>query len=416
MNQRLPFLMANAAPANIRAVEQPLQKGVAACFLAGVCTYLNMYATQPLLPLLQRLFHASELEVSLTVSATILGVALAAPIVGLIAESIGRKKVIVPCLYALAVPTLLAATSRNLGELVLWRFMQGLLVPGVVAVIIAYIGEEFAGPHVGRAMSAYVTGTVLGGFGGRYMSGLISNRLRWQDAFLCIALVDLLGATVLLRSLPSPQHFARTRDWRQSRAGMLEHLHNGRLLAVFGMAFSILFAHVGVFTYVNFHLGRPPYNLNPEQLGMVFLVYLLGLAVTPFSGRLLDRFGLRRTALLAFALSAGGLLLTLASQLWLIIAGLALFSSGVFSFQAAGTVQTGVIAGRARSTAAGLYLTFYYVGGSLGGLVTDWPWLSGGWRACVYVLLCMTGMALLMGFLSSAAGNVRMARPISHKG
>jgi len=84
----------------------------------GPCTFLNVYCTQPLLPLFQRLFHASEIEVSMTVGAITLAVALMAPVTGLIAETIGRKKVIVPALFALAVPTLLAATSQSLHALI----------------------------------------------------------------------------------------------------------------------------------------------------------------------------------------------------------------------------------------------------------------------------------------------------------
>ena len=82
--------------------------------LAGMCTFLNVYCTQPLLPLLRETFHASELEVSFTVSATIFATALTAPIIGMIAERRGRKKVIVPSLFLLTIPTALAATSTSL--------------------------------------------------------------------------------------------------------------------------------------------------------------------------------------------------------------------------------------------------------------------------------------------------------------
>src|SRR6185437_17160363 len=88
----------------------PSRVAIAACMIAGMCTFLNVYDTQPLLPYLQRLYHTSEIAVSYTVSATILAVALTAPFIGLLAESIGRKNVIVPSLYALTVPTLLAAS------------------------------------------------------------------------------------------------------------------------------------------------------------------------------------------------------------------------------------------------------------------------------------------------------------------
>ena len=381
--------------------EPPARSALAACFLAGVCTYLNMYCTQPLLPFLQRIFHATEIQVSMTVSATILAVALVAPLVGLMAESIGRKRVIVPCLYALIPATMLVATAHTLDQLIFWRFMQGVFVPGVVAVMMAYITEEFAGAYVGRAMSAYVSGTVLGGFGGRFISGIITQQLAWQYAFVIIGVVNLIGAIAVQHSLPKARRFTRAHHWRASILEALHHLRNARLLAVYAMAFAVLFSLVGAFTYANFYLARPPYGLNSAQLGSIFFVYLLGVVITPLSGRFLDHYGMRPTSIGAFAMAAAGLLLTLMRPLPLIIAGLAVFSSGIFIFQAVGTVQTGIVAGKARSSAAGMYVTFYYVGGSLGAIVTGWTWVADGWRACVWLLIGVAAIGLVMGFVSS---------------
>ena len=146
--------IANPNPIVARASKAPSRVAIAACMLAGMCTFLNVYDTQPLLPFLQRLYRTTEIAVSFTVSVTILAVALTAPFIGLLAESIGRKKVIVPSLYALTIPTLLAATSQNLHQLIFWRFMQGIFVPGVIVVMMAYINEEFGGSYVGRAMAS----------------------------------------------------------------------------------------------------------------------------------------------------------------------------------------------------------------------------------------------------------------------
>jgi predicted MFS family arabinose efflux permease len=372
-----------------------------ASMLAGMCTFLNVYDTQPLLPYLRLLFNASEIAVSLTVSATILAVALAAPLVGLMAESIGRKKVIVPSLYALTVPTLLAATSHSLNQLIFWRFMQGLFVPGVIVVIMAYINEEFARQQVGQAMSAYVSGTVLGGFLGRYVSGIVAHHFDWRYAFVVIGLLNLVGAIIVQRSLPKAKQFVRAASVRHSITEGAHHLRNPRLLAVFGMGFAALFCLVGAFTYANFYLANPPYRLNSQQLGSVFFVYLLGFLVTPLSGRCLDRYGVRSTAVLAVAFTTVGLLITLARPLPLIIVGLAVFSTGIFIFQAVGTVQTGIVAGRARSSAAGLYVTFYYIGGSLGAIVTGWTWIAGGWKGCAVLLMSVAAIALTLAFASS---------------
>ena len=371
-----------------------------ATMIAGGCTFLNVYCTQPLLPLFQRLFQASEIEVSLTVGAVTLAVALMAPVTGLVAETIGRKKVIVPALFAMAVPTLLAATSPGLHAVIAWRFVQGLFVPGVIAVMMAYINEEFAG-RVGAVMAAYVTGTVFGGFLGRLLTGIIAAHGNWRATFVTLGILDLLGALAVRQWLPPAVNFVPAKHVWSSLRDTWAHLRNPRLLAVCGMGFTVLFSLVGVFTYASFYLARPPFQLSSAELGSIFFVYLLGCIVTPLAGRFLDRHGFRRTTWLSFGMCLGGLLLTLSRSLPVVIAGLAIFSSGVFIYQSAATVLTGQVAERARSAAAGLYVTCYYLGGSAGAALTGWFWLKGGWPACVGLF---GGVSLLTLILAQAAG------------
>jgi MFS transporter, YNFM family, putative membrane transport protein len=380
---------------------QKLDKPTIATMLAGVCTFLNVYCTQPLLPLLREIFHASELQVSLTVSATILATALTAPVVGLIAERRGRKKVIVPSLFLLTIPTALAATSTSLNALIFWRFAQGLFVPGVIAVMLAYVNEEWAGRGVGRAMSSYVSGTVLGGFLGRFLAGVIATHWHWRATFLVLAALNLVGAFVVRAWLPLAKNFVRAEHLQQAIGHATGHLRNGRLLANFGMGATVLFALVGCFTYANFYLAAAPYHLNSAQLGSIFFVYLLGVVITPQSGWFLDHFGFRWTTILYCSMMIAGLLCTLVKSLPMIIIGLALFSSGVFVAQAAATVQTGAIAGRARSSAAGLYVTFYYLGGSVGAVLTGWCWHWAAWPGCVALLGGISLLSMWLARMSS---------------
>jgi MFS family permease len=382
--------------------EKSFEPAILAVMIAGACTFLNVYCTQPLLPFFQKVFHASEIGVSLTVGSVTLAVAIMAPITGMIAETIGRKKVIVPALFALAVPTLLVATSRSLPALIGWRFAQGLFVPGVIAVMMAYINEEFHG-RVGAVMAWYVAGTVFGGFLGRFLTGIIAAHGSWRAAFVVLSILDLLGAVAVQRWLPLAAHFVPAQHVFKSVRDTWSHLRNPRLLAICGMGFTVLFSLVGVFTYANFYLARPPFDLSPAELGGIFFVYLLGCVVTPMAGRYLDRHGFRRTTFLSLAFCVGGLLLTLAPSLTLVIAGLAAFSSGVFVSQAAATVLMGRVAGKARSAAAGLYVTFYYTGGSAGSAVTAWFWLRGGWPGCV-ALFAATSLVTLLLALAGGGG------------
>jgi MFS family permease len=377
--------------------QKPFALATGATMIAGACTFLNVYCTQPLLPLFQTLFHATEAQVSLTVGAVTLSVALTAPIIGVLAETFGRKKVIVPALFAMTVPTFLAATAHTLSALIFWRFLQGIFVPGVIAVIIAYINEEFAG-RTGAVMSAYVAGTVFGGFLGRFLTGLIAAHWNWHVVFIVLGILNLLGALAVRQWLPLATHFVPAAHPFKTLADTWGHLRNPRLLLICGMGFTVLFALVGVFTYANFYLARPPFELTTAGLGSVFFIYLFGCVVTPLSGRFLDRQGFRRVTLAAVSMNLSGLLLTLLPSLPAVVAGLAIFSTGIFISQAAATVMTGRVASGSRSSAASLYVTFYYIGGSVGTVLPAWFWHNGGWPACagLFSVVSLTTLALAL--------------------
>jgi len=369
--------------------------------LAGFCTFLDLYATQPLLPLLQRVFHATEMSVSLTVSVTTLAVALAAPFAGALSERFGRKPVITAAIFALTIPTLLAATSSSLNALIGWRLLQGLFMPGIFAVTMAYIAEEWLEGGSGGAMSAYVTGNVLGGFSGRFITGLIAGHGGWQEAFLVLGSLNLAGAFAVVRWLPPSRrpHKNVAHDMAlevaepAKKSGILhdvaDHLRTPALVATYAAGFNVLFSQVATFTYVTFYLTGKPFHLSTTALASLFLVYLIGVVTTPIAGRWIDRSGHRSTFAAAVLVSSAGMLLTLLHSLVAVVVGLACLCCGVFVCQSAASSHVGVAAKKARSLATGLYVTFYYLGGSAGAWLPGIAWHWGGWPACVALIVCV---------------------------
>jgi len=369
-----------------------------ALFATGFATFVNLYVTQPLLPRFREIFHASELLVSLTVSAPVLAVALAAPFVGILADSLGRKGVIITAMLGLSIPSVLAATSANLHQLIVWRFLQGLFIPGIIAVAMAYISEESPRGAVGTTMATYVTGTVVGGFSGRFIAGLCASHTGWRAAFIYLGIVTLAGAIITMRYLPRSTHFIRQNGTTASLDSLRQHLRNPQLLATYAIGFNVLFCQVASFTYVNFYLADKPFLLGPSALGAIFTVYLIGAVITPGSGKILDRFGYNRTLTIAVGAIASGILLTLIKSLTIIIAGLALSATGVFACQAAASSYVGKAAGKARSSAAGLYVALYYLGGGAGSVVPGFFWDKTGWTGCVVLILCLQAVILLIGY------------------
>ena len=354
----------------------------AALFITGFSTFLNLYATQPLLPQFRQTFQASELLVSLTVTAPVLAVAFMAPLIGLWADTLDRKRVIMTAMLGLAAPTALAATASGLGTLLVWRFLQGFAIPGVVAVVIAYISEESPRQSVGSTMATYVTGTIVGGFSGRFLMGWGAPIWGWRAIFALLGAATLIGILVTGRFLPPSTHHVRPAQFPPPLQTLGRHLYNPQLLAIYLVGFNVLFCLTGTFTYVNFYLADRPFNLGPTALASIFAVYLTGVVVTPVAGVLLDRFGPRRTLIGAVSMGVLGILLTLIPHVPFVIAGLALGSSGTFVCQSAASSYVGKASGEARSSAAGLYVSFYYLGGCAGSILPGLFWeQTGGWVA-----------------------------------
>ena len=153
---------------------------------------------------------------------------------------------------------------------------------------------------------------------------------------------------------------------------------NRRLIATFAVGFNVLFSLVGVFTWITFYLSAPPFSLSITAVSGLFFVYLIGLIVTPFAGYLITRIGLRAGIAGAISFAIAGVLLTLVHSLPVVIIGLAALSSGVFIAQPASQSHLRVASpAGARVTAAGIYITCYYLGGTDARVVTGAIWAFG---------------------------------------
>jgi predicted MFS family arabinose efflux permease len=375
--------------------------------------FIDLYCTQPLLPLLSRVFHASEGRVSLTISASTLGVAVSAALLAIFAERVNRKRTIVGSMIALGLCTIMTSSATALPALAVWRFFQGLVTPGIFIITIAYITEEWPALLVPRVMSVYVGGTVFGGFVGRVSGGMLAEHFGWRSVFLVLGVLGLAGAALTNRLLLP----AKTRIGSSSQpfraasciTPIVDNLRNPRLLATFGIGFCMLFTLVSVFSYITFYLAAAPFHLSTEELSWLFSVYLFGLVATLAAGTVLARVGLRYGMLAAVTISFTGVVVTLIPSLAMVGLGLAMTGSGVFIAQ---TCANSFLRDAARSgtrvSAAGMYICSYYIGGTVGGIFPGVIWRFGGWPICA-ALTC--SFLILAGILTFFGWRRRPAAP-----
>ncbi|NWE41888.1 MFS transporter [Pseudomonas yamanorum] len=361
-----------------------------ALFLCGCAAFLNLYATQSILQTFATSFQVSARAAGWSITVTTLAVALTAPFVSRLTGHFEQRTVISVAALLLAVPALMTAYANSLAELLVWRFIEGMLIPVVFATSVAYIGDRWRGGTVTEVTSLYVAGTVLGGFAGRFVTGVMTEYVGWREAFELLAVLSLMVGGFIQFLLPdNPPRVARPSTTWSDVLGT-------PLLAAYAVGFCVLFSQVATFTYAGLYLSQAPFDLGPAALGTIYMVFLLALVVIPVAGRLSKSRPQSELLTAAAALGVCGSALTLLPSLWCIVLGLALSSTGVFLAQAAASAFTTATARHNKAGAVGLYLTCYYLGGSFGAIVPALIWERWGWMGCVALIIGFQLLSLLI--------------------
>jgi MFS transporter, YNFM family, putative membrane transport protein len=361
-----------------------------ALFLCGCAAFLNLYATMSILQTFAAQFHISAKAAGWTITVTTLAVAITAPFVSRLTVRFEQRTVIAVAALLLALPALMTAYAGSFAEVLVWRFVQGLLIPVVFATSVAYIGDRWSGGTVTEVTSLYVAGTVLGGFAGRFVTGVMTEYVGWREAFELLAVLSLMVGGFIQFLLPANR--ARAEPLKTAPSSVFRP----PLLAAYAVGFCVLFSQVAAFTYAGLYLGQPPFNLGPAALGTLYMVFLLALIVIPVAGRLSKARPHAELLAVAAMLGVSGSALTLVPSLWFIVAGLALSSTGVFLAQAAANAFTSATAGDNKAGAVGVYLTCYYLGGSCGAIVPALIWERWGWPGCVALIIGFQLLTLLI--------------------
>jgi YNFM family putative membrane transporter len=267
----------------------------------------------------------------------------------------------------------------------------------------AYLREEVAEESHARATGLYVGGTALGGMVGRLVSGGLADLGGWRVATAGVGVLGLACALTVALLLPRSRRFrpapASVRSLAATTAGVLR---DPALLALYGLAATMMGGFVAVYNATGFRLAAPPYSLGVGLAGLVFCVYPLGSVGSAYAGRLADRHGRRSVVPAACLVTVAGVLLTLLHPLPLVVLGLGVMTAGFF---AAHGVASGWVAARAHlgaggtAQAASLYLFAYYLGSSVFGGLAGAAWTSGRWPAVVLLAVGLFGGGLVLALL-----------------
>jgi predicted MFS family arabinose efflux permease len=383
------------APERHRHASPGLRRVNLALFAAGLTTFMSLYCTQALLPVLAHAFTVSPSTVSLLVSLSTGTLALAVIPVSALSERYGRTRVMLVCALTAAVLGLLLPVAPSFTVLAVVRAAQGVALAGVPAVAMAYLSDEVHPEALGGAMGLYIAGNTVGGLLGRLVPGFVADLAGWRWALGAAALVSF-GFTLLFWAL-----LPRSRFFEPGRADLRAvgtHLADGGLRRLYAIGLLLMSGFVTVYNFLGFRLLAPPFHLPQAVVGLMFLMYLGGTWSSATAGRLADRFGRRTVLAGALVVLATGLVMTLPGSVPVVGAGLLVFTVGFFAAHSVASGWVGSRARTARAQASALYLFAYYLGSSVGGSAGGVAFERAGWPAVVtYVFVLAVLAAMMLG-------------------
>ncbi|MCO7518536.1 MULTISPECIES: MFS transporter [unclassified Pseudomonas] len=372
-------------------------KTVLALFSGGFATFALLYCVQPMMPLLSREFAINAAQSSLVLSVSTAMLAIGLLITGPISDRIGRKPVMVFALLCAALSTLASAVMQSWELVLATRALVGLSLSGLAAVAMTYLSEEIHPQHIGLAMGLYIGGNAIGGMSGRLISGVLIDFVSWHAAMLVMGGLALVAAVVFWKVLPESRNFRpQPLQPRSLLDGFVMHFKDAGLPWLFLEAFLLMGAFVTLFNYIGYRLLAGPYHMNQALVGLLSVVYLSGIYSSAQVGALADKLGRRKVFWASIVVMLGGLLMTLASPLALIIVGMLVFTFGFFGAHSVASSWIGRRALKAKGQASSLYLFSYYAGSSVAGTAGGVFWHQWGWNGIGLFIASLLAVALLV--------------------
>ena len=368
-----------------------------ALLIAGFATFSLLYSVQSLLPIFAQSFKVSAGEASLVVSLATGAMALTLLIASVISDRIGRRQMMTASLFAGSVLTLTSAVLPGWNALLVTRFLTGIALAGIPAVAMAYVAEEVSGSSIGAAMGLYIAGSAIGGMVGRIGASVMADLFGWRVALATIGGCSLVGALVFWRAAPASRGFvSRKHDWSSFAASMRILKNDAALPWLYSEGFLLMGSFVTIYNYVSFHLLAPPYSLSQSAVGAIFLFYIVGSVSSTWFGHLAGRLGRRRVFWIPILALLGGVALTAAAPLSVIVLGIGVVTVGYFGAHSVASSWVGRRGGAARAQAAAFYLFFLYVGSSVLGSAGGVAWSHAGWPGVALFTGVLVVIALLI--------------------
>ncbi len=154
-------------------------------------------------------------------SAGIIGMMVGGPVMGILGDKYGRKRIIVWGLLAIGVATLATTLVRGIGDLVVLRFLTGVGLGGVIPNVIALVAEVTPRQIRGKLLIVVSLGIVLGIASPGFVAAWLVPRHGWHALLIVGGLLPIVVAVLSLIFAPESIKYLLERGDREDQVRAL---------------------------------------------------------------------------------------------------------------------------------------------------------------------------------------------------
>lgn len=295
---------------------------------ATLMTPMDVPLISSALPEIQAYFSVTESRAGLFITLYALPGILLAPLIGALADRIGRRYVLAASLTVFGLAGTAIAFTNDFTLALSLRVLQGFAAGSILASLaMTVVGDRYSGRQHDSVMGVTSAMLSLGTAAYPVIGGYLAARA-WNAPFLMYAFT-LPVAVLVLYGLDDHGAASATRD-RGYLRDAVDRIPTRRALTLYGIMFvSFTFLFGGLYTALPFYLSDV-FGFTAATVGLVTSTVLLVTAVVSTqNGRLAAHASTATLLTVGFALYAIGFLgVALASSTTLLVAGLLTFGAG----------------------------------------------------------------------------------------
>ncbi|NJM69648.1 MAG: MFS transporter [Scytonema sp. RU_4_4] len=349
---------------------------------------LGVSSVTPVFPKLSVELNVDPQNLGLLVTVFTFPTVVLGPIIGVLADRFGRKKIIIPALFLFGIAGTACAFSHNFNLLLLLRFLQGIGAAPLLSLSITLIGDLYAGGKrttaIGYNTSITSTGTAVYPI----IGGLLAT-FGWYYPFLLPILAIPIGLVALfLLKNSEPQGQRNLREYLQNA---VQALKNRKLAGLFiGSAANFVLLYGAYITYLP-QLINDTFKAPAAIIGFILSSVSIAIVITSSQlGRLTKKFHTTTLIRASFVLYALALLTVplippLTPSVWLLLIPTTIFGIGIgIGAPSIQTRLTEIAPREYLATILSVNGTFFGLGQTLGPLVMLVAFSLGGINSVFY--------------------------------